>query len=226
MFGRFTSCLLTLGAGLLFACGFAVIVGCSSSPRERYRVLSVFFDGVPNPDAPRRAATPNTPASDEGRVVTAVVVSRHKPYNDGKCAACHNSATGDIEEFDKAYQKCTTCHKDVMTSRPHTHGPVANNACRWCHTAHESNQPALLKDPPIQVCTQCHDQQLLGNNPPQHIDGKTSCIDCHFGHGGPDPYYLKPAATRPAATAPATAPATQPATQPGTPHASTQGGPV
>jgi predicted CXXCH cytochrome family protein len=92
------------------------------------------------------------------------------------------------------------------------HGPVARAACSWCHAPHESAEPALLKNTPIQVCTQCHDQELLGANPPEHVDGTTSCLQCHFGHGGDARYFLKP--RTPPASPPAEPPTSMPAVFP------------
>jgi len=202
--------LMVLGVAVLLG-----LIGCGT-PQQRYHTLSTFFDGVPNPDAAAHAQI------DEAGVVhvSARVVSQHKPYVDNKCAQCHNSASGEIQEFELAYNACVKCHAKVSTERPLMHGPVARQQCKWCHTAHESTEPALLKDTPITVCTQCHTKDLLSSMPPQHSDGTTSCLQCHFGHGGPERYFLKPVALptgdpdRNPATAPAPSPSTQPATRP------------
>jgi len=42
--------------GMVGALVGGLLVGCSSSPQERYRVLSYFFDGVPDPNAPKQKA--------------------------------------------------------------------------------------------------------------------------------------------------------------------------
>jgi len=197
----------------------SALAGCST-PRERYRVLSFFFDGVPNPDAPPKVVAVARPDSEFAPVVTAVVLTVHKPYKEGRCVVCHSSVNGQIQDFARAYDSCVKCHKKVSTEHALMHGPVAREACRFCHAPHDSVQPALLKDTPIKVCTQCHDKQLLGEYPYQHMDGQTSCLLCHAGHGGHARYFLKPPATQPNApprippsTQPATLPATQPATQ-------------
>ena len=225
---RLSLLLPVLVAGLLLAAW----AGCAT-PHERYRTLSFFFDGVPNPDAPRHiaqaAATPDD--STTRPVLTLSIVSRHKPYVDRQCAACHNSASGNIMEFEEAYKACTRCHKKITTEYPRMHGPVAAAVvagpvptCKWCHAPHESTEPALLKDTPVKVCTQCHDAQLLAPKPQQHTDG-TSCIQCHFGHGSAaeNTHFVKPnvmgqwSTSRPstrAATQPGTRPTTPPATRP------------
>lgn len=200
---RHTTCvgilMVLVGTSTLF------LLGCGS-PQQRYKTLSVFFDGVPNPDAPKKGQK-----LEPGQVFTGGtrIVSQHKPYLDNRCAECHQTTTGDIQEFDLAYNACVKCHKKVDSEHPLMHGPVARDQCKWCHAPHQSTEPYLLKDTPIKVCTQCHDKQLLGNNPPEHTDGTTSCLSCHFGHGGTARYFIKSAA----ATNPATQPATEPATQ-------------
>jgi predicted CXXCH cytochrome family protein len=196
--------------------------GCSNE-HERYETLSFFFDGVPNPDAPKHAAVATTEPDQATTVVTLAIVSRHKPYIDRKCAACHRNDSGNIMEFEEAYKSCTKCHTKVTTEYPHMHGPVATSGlpgtgptCKWCHQPHESTEPYLLKDRAAKVCTQCHDTQLLSPKPVQHTDG-TSCIQCHYGHGSSKQisHFLKPIPTPQwPTTQPATRPATQPATQP------------
>ena len=213
----------------------AAWTGCAT-PQERYRTLSFFFDGVPNPNTPKPTTKPadDANASAGGQVVTLSIVSRHKPFVERQCAACHTSASGNIMEFEEAYKVCTRCHKNITTEYPRMHGPVAAATvagpvptCKWCHTPHESPEPALLKDTAAKVCTQCHEAQLLGPNPQQHRDG-TSCIQCHFGHGGAsgNTHFLKPAPAPPSTgTQPATCPAAMPATRPATqPAATTQPG--
>ncbi|HUO09476.1 MAG TPA: cytochrome c3 family protein [Phycisphaerae bacterium] len=211
-------CILSLSAGLWIGC---------STPQEKYRTLSFFFDGVPNPDAPKHVA--QTQDTKEGLVFVAAVRSRHKPYIERKCDACHRSASGNIMEFDEAWKSCLNCHSKIPTEHALMHGPVAaagfkgaQPTCRWCHTPHESRELSLLNDNPVKVCTQCHDAQLLGPKPQQHLDG-TSCVQCHFGHGADlkNSHFLKPGgmqerpATRPdAASQPASQPATTPASRP------------
>jgi predicted CXXCH cytochrome family protein len=177
----------------------ALLVGCAT-PQERYRVLSFFFDGVPDPSAPQKVVPQANLDANQEVVSTVAVMSRHKPYVTNQCAVCHESAEGIIMDFEKAYNQCVKCHDKVKSGHPLMHGPVVQDACKWCHTPHESAEPALLKDTPIVVCTQCHNRQLLGDKPVEHLDGKTSCLKCHFGHGGDARYFLKSAATT---TAPA-----------------------
>ena len=207
---RIRTPLIRLACILFYAAFFAacIFLSACATPQERYKVLSFFFDGVPNPDAPKLVQQENTVGP---QVITASIVSRHKPYLDGKCGSCHQNASGTIMEFDEAYKACVRCHTKIADEYPKMHGPVSRGACQWCHTGHDSPYPVLFRDDPIKVCTQCHDAQLLGPIPAQHTDGRTSCLTCHFGHGGHSRNFLKEGAVP---QWPATQPATQPTTLP------------
>ena len=206
MLGRPLKKMLARGVGFLLLLSMVAWIGCGT-PRERYKILSTFFDGVPNPDAPKVTRTAMAASTQPG-VVAMPIVSRHKPFVDNKCESCHRSSTGVITEFSEAFKACVKCHTTVTKKYARMHGPVSQAACRWCHTPHESTEPYLLKGPSLQVCTQCHDDQLLGKNPVQHGDKTTSCVSCHNGHGGTAAFFLKPNAKP---DWPTTAPATLPA---------------
>jgi predicted CXXCH cytochrome family protein len=177
----------TVGGLLLILAGTGMLIGCST-PQERYEVLSFFFDGVPDPAKANSAAEKG--ASD-GPVATAVVMTLHKPYVNNQCDACHRLNSGEIAEFQEAYKACVKCHEQVTTQYQRMHGPVALGVCAFCHTAHESVEPALLKDSPVKVCGHCHESDMLSDTVQQHKDPSISCLSCHFGHGGPERYFLK-----------------------------------
>lgn len=203
--------LLKLAASLLLVLPIFAWVGCSS-PTERYQVLSFFFDGVPNPNAPKKVVKVENNATP---VLTLTIVSRHKPFVENQCDSCHRSATGQMVDFTDTYKSCAKCHPKVANQYSHMHGPVARPACQFCHTGHESAYPHLLRADPVKVCTQCHDAQLLGNKPLEHNDGHTNCLNCHGSHGGNEAYFLKPGWNLPVPPIyPTTAPTTQSTTLP------------
>ena len=182
---------MSISAALFVA---LIVIGCAATPQERYRVLSVFFDGVPNPDAPVRVSTAS------GRTVRRSFV--HKPYADELCNSCHLNTADIFARAQVPEDVCLGCHANIPTQHPVMHGPVVNNACRMCHAAHLSAVPHLLKQPPPAVCTQCHIPAEVTPLHPAPFDVKQSCIDCHSGHGGTDHKMLRafasPAATQPA----------------------------
>ncbi len=160
--------------------------GCTA--QRRYRVLSFFFDGVPDPNAPPGlASTGEESDTANGSVaVKRAVVYVHKPYADNECDSCHVGATGQFEDFKKLESSiCMKCHSKVPTRYPVMHGPVAAVECLWCHVPHESTIKGMLKEPAPAVCMQCHDRELLSANPPEHMIADKSCLDCHLPHGGP-----------------------------------------
>jgi predicted CXXCH cytochrome family protein len=171
-----------------------VLLGCSDA-RQRYRVLSLFFDGVPDPDA--QAAGPAR------KNAIGQTVYLHKPYEDKKCDACHLNSSDIFQRAKIRPDACMTCHSAVQSEHKVTHGPVASNLCLYCHSPHHSIQPHLLKMAAPKLCTQCH--ETLGPNPPEHKDPKADCISCHSGHGGDDRRFIRlvsQSTTAPASTQP------------------------
>src|SRR5437868_12147121 len=80
------SCLIA--AALL--CLLALFVGCSTE--KRYKVLSFFFDGVPNPHAPAASAQGELDSQQPGAAVRPIAYI-HKPYGENKCNECHGTAS-------------------------------------------------------------------------------------------------------------------------------------
>ena len=166
---------VVLGMGMIFA------LGCSTV-ESRYKVLSIFFDGVPDPNAAKLVVRQKS----TGRPIFV-----HKPYAEQNCDACH-TATQDI--FARAMvppERCFNCHPNVLSEYPKMHGPVASKECLQCHSAHQSVEPHLLKVESPRLCLNCHLPATLSVATAAHKDPKISCLDCHSGHGGPDMRFLK-----------------------------------
>ncbi|HEY8666769.1 MAG TPA: cytochrome c3 family protein [Tepidisphaeraceae bacterium] len=191
---RSVAAVVSLGVLLL-------LIGCSAG--RRYQVLSFFFDGVPDPNAPRIKGT----ATGTAQVgAGARVFSIHPPYRDGNCAGCHGS--GDEKLLNPGQELCLSCHKNIRTAHEFMHGPVSAGACLWCHDPHQSSQAALLKAAAPQLCFQCHERQFLTRKVPEHAVKEKSCLDCHVGHGSSRPYLIRAAApTTQNAMLPTTVPA-------------------
>ena len=157
----------------------AVWLGCSAS--KNYRLLSLFFDGVPDPNARFGSGDPSAVA--KGGPIGGF---SHKPYEDENCKACHANTEGAFFEATTVDSSvCLTCHQKVLGAHAVMHGPVEAKACLWCHAPHGSPYRGMLRAPGGEVCLQCHERQLLGSKPIEHKDAKASCLDCHVGHGGP-----------------------------------------
>lgn len=172
---------------LASACGFAALwVGCSI--QKHYQLLSFFFDGVPDPRIIAAGADSVRIAKETGGVYYI-----HEPYAQQRCTDCHtDAATGQILP-QVEHTVCMKCHSGVQSQYTFTHGPVAANACVWCHAPHESTVKPLMRTTSPQVCQQCHGPALMGNpKSPVHDDLSRDCLECHFGHGGNARFYLRP----------------------------------
>jgi len=183
--------------------------GCTAE--KKYKVLSFFFDGVPDPNAPAVDLNASVAVDERGKPVHVVL---HKPYADNNCAVCHGSAK-EFSDFTKIPSTvCITCHTKIPNQYPIMHGPVSAVECNWCHTPHESQNDHLLKIASPDVCVQCHEPALLPAKVPEHLLAERSCLDCHFAHGGQKHGFLRPVFLSNATTAPTTPPATGPTTAP------------
>lgn len=170
-----------------------LLLGCGT-PQQRYKVLSFFFDGVPDPNAPK-----GTVASASGGKPSYL----HNPFANGKCNACHQSE----DPFSPPHvtaATCLACHTQVPGEYPLLHGPVASGQCQFCHTPHQSTEPHLLKLSSPRICQQCHEPGSISPKVAEHTDPKADCMSCHSGHGGSDRHFLKASYTPAPATAPTT----------------------
>jgi predicted CXXCH cytochrome family protein len=163
--------------------GAAVWSGCTVTPRN-YKVLSFFFDGVPDPSIPPGAVV----GRGAGGKPTLVVV--HKPFAEERCEECHTTKYRPSKNDSSI---CLKCHAAALTQYQRMHGPVAAAACLWCHSPHESAQPHLLRSADPKVCLQCHAPAMLeSTRVAAHADESRACLDCHSGHGSDRAYILKP----------------------------------
>jgi predicted CXXCH cytochrome family protein len=174
---------VTIALGVLAAAW----VGCT--PQKKYQVLSLFFDGVPDPDAPAASNAAGGPGGVSGREKH-VAAYRHKPFVEGTCQPCHlKDMSVDLGHVKDA---CLSCHPKVEGQYALMHDPVAAGQCLWCHQPHESEQPHLLLADSSHLCVQCHDPQTLSSQTPQHGNLDENCLNCHLGHGGATAALLRP----------------------------------
>jgi predicted CXXCH cytochrome family protein len=164
--------------------------GCSS--QSRFRVLSIFFDGVPNPDAKvvvvdslntRKNKIPNT------RNMVKSHFTFHEPFQKKQCGKCHSSDFSN-SLLENIPDLCYKCHMDFRYEYEALHGPVASGACTMCHQPHRAKYEKLIKRKGREICLYCHDLGNVVKNDAHEGEGETNCIDCHDPHGGDDEFFF------------------------------------
>lgn len=173
------------------------VVAAACAPATRYRVLSFFLDGVPDPNAPKIDATANLPTTGPTSAAAAsagaaprATLFPHKPYRDGQCAGCHDLETGQlVRPVEQGL--CLNCHRNVPGDVRYVHGPVAVNACTMCHHYHASPFEKLLLKEPLPTCFRCHDREDLTPGEHHAEIEQVGCVICHDPHGGPERFFLK-----------------------------------
>lgn len=160
-------------------------VGCSVE--RDYKMLSLFFDGVPDPSVIRSNADAIRFAKETGGTVYV-----HPPFANNQCGECHKDLSGEMaRKVDPTL--CFRCHEAAANEHPKMHGAVSAGACVFCHSPHESTVKHLLRDHAPKICIQCHTAKSFGDPPaPVHADMNRDCLECHFGHGGPERFFLRP----------------------------------
>jgi predicted CXXCH cytochrome family protein len=174
--------LWTVAAGVCCAAVWAA--GCDAT--ARYRVLSIFFDGVPVPTAPE----PPRGAPEEVAVQPRKVGYReHGPYGARLCNACHTAGTSNALTL-PTDQICFQCH-DIRLNKKYIHGPLASGGCLACHDPHSSQYRYLLLSDADTFCAHCHDTRDLAKVP-AHGDGyEAQCTTCHDPHMSDKKYLLR-----------------------------------
>jgi len=194
------TCLLTLTA-------WELSLACSRT--TQHRVLSFFFDGVPEPGGAR-----DTAGASAGGQGSATVEPRltapprqyyaHTPYRENRCGGCHDSTSGQLIRA-VAEGLCLTCHSKLTADARFVHGPVAVDDCTACHHFHGSAFPNLLLFDPVATCLNCHDRVDLSAGDCEYqslaptLTGVVAdaapdvrnCVECHDPHVGNNRYFLK-----------------------------------
>ena len=173
---------------------FIYIIGCS--PKARYNVLSIFLDGVPNPDKNNTLnnSTSQNKASDTTGIknikeAPKITYSYHPPYASKKCQLCHDpNIMGKVLE--PLPGLCYKCHKSFDSTYAFVHGPVASGNCTACHSPHFASEKKLLMRKGQDVCLLCHSKNDILKNENHKDIGETNCTECHNPHGGTTKYFL------------------------------------
>ena len=184
------------------------------SIEDDYETLSFWFDGVPTREELRaeqeRAANPdaqddpNAPVVEPGRrrrdrpSSFPPGFSRHQPYAEKDCEACHESsarsATGFVQGIPTLSmpmgELCVSCHEAEVDT--YVHGPSASGACSICHVAHQSAYPSLLRyKNQDALCLDCHTSEYFATRDQHQAYAEQECVACHDPHAAAHPSLLR-----------------------------------
>ncbi|MEI6455627.1 MAG: cytochrome c3 family protein [bacterium] len=175
---------------ILVVLAFSFLVGCS------HKVLTVFFDGVPESNDSTKVAV-KKPAGQTDTLLTAEITANlaglqnsvHPPFQNKKCILCHDpGSTTKLQTPQPGL--CYVCHDDFSLNFKFIHGPVSGGFCTSCHNPHKSNFKKLLIRQGQELCLYCHDSKEVLKQAAHVNIGDADCITCHNPHGGNKRYFL------------------------------------
>ncbi len=160
------------------------VAGCAQE--TRYKTLSFFFDGVPEPGQEHVYVVGGRRIQQK---VTTGQFRSHGPFAAKMCNACHQR-DGSNKLILPVEKLCLNCH-DLNLHTRKQHGPVVSGGCRVCHNPHGSGKPFLLVAEPTTFCFYCHDQTEVMSHDVHRDSGGMQCTECHNPHGSDNDYLLK-----------------------------------
>ncbi|MEN8152879.1 MAG: cytochrome c3 family protein [Acidobacteriota bacterium] len=167
-----------------------ILFGSCSVEKNR-KILSVFFDGVPekkNPEDTDKITRPEKSVTKRRQVPKSIIIISHHPdHKKRSCNKCHSRSSSNFLVTEKK-KLCFTCHKKEKFDGKFIHGPVAVQACTACHDPHKSKNRKLLLADGKELCLLCHKVPLMGPRYPCKGD---VCTDCHEPHVASNKYFLK-----------------------------------
>jgi len=170
-----------------------LIINSSCSSEEGRKVLSIFFDGVPQ-NGMKKQATDSVLVNNKSkhknnkRKITEQMFY-HPPYQKRGCDKCHNLQAGN-KLIKKPPELCYSCHDNFKNQFAVLHGPVASGFCTQCHNPHLSKFSNLLKRKGQNLCLYCHEKKDVLRNEVHEDIGNSDCTECHNPHGGEDRFLL------------------------------------
>jgi predicted CXXCH cytochrome family protein len=170
-------------------------IGCS--PRTSYKVLSVFFDGVPDSLSTTGQTAPAKLENKDSLMLAAIANLEtgpkyvyHAPYQKQECDKCHDKVVRS-SLLQPQPGLCYTCHSDFKNKFAYLHGPVASGNCSSCHAPHLSENNGLLRITGQALCYYCHHKDDVVKNGAHRSVLNDDCTKCHDPHGGTNRYVLK-----------------------------------
>ncbi|MBI5633336.1 MAG: hypothetical protein HZA15_07665 [Nitrospirae bacterium] len=160
-----------------------MLSGCEV--KSNYKVLSLFFDGVPNLETGQVQSA----GLEAGLAAKkqSVRYKPHAPYAAKACDGCHIPQTNAL--IASGDQLCYRCH-DMKLNKKVVHAAIAASGCGGCHQPHNSRYPKLLVGSLEEVCFTCHEQKSVREKG-AHKGLDMPCTDCHDPHQSDNPYLIK-----------------------------------
>lgn len=171
--------LLTVLIGIFF-------LSSCSDPVKRYKILSFFFDGVPEPRTALRQEKHEEKTTYIANILKQKKTVEHGPYAAKICHGCHKRDTNEL--LTTVEKLCLNCHPMEIENK-WVHGPIAAGGCRVCHMPHSSGYAFLLVADAEEFCFYCHNRADVINKP-YHQDTK-GCLGCHDAHSGDNRLLLR-----------------------------------
>ncbi len=151
--------------------------GCAT-PESRYKTLSFFFDGVPEPGQEVVVETTNSVVETRPEEPTFYV---HQPYAERRCDLCHEGGFSNRLRTVKT-KLCGLCHSGEEFEGSVKHGPAVSGQCYGCHDPHKSRYEHLLLDSGSAICGQCHTLETYPGLDKHRAEQGDECLACHSPH--------------------------------------------
>lgn len=166
-----------------------ILIPVACSVEKRYRMLSFFFDGVPDPFADSLSVESDTvlvPEEDSSTFFAHLVKPEflvHQPYRDRECSMCHEQ--GSMSNLSTSQPDlCYSCHTNFSEIYSNEHGPSVGGYCTQCHNPHRSKNESLLERQGLDLCLNCHGSDQFFESVFHYPSDELRCDNCHDPHGG------------------------------------------
>ncbi len=116
----------------------------------------------------------------------------HAAFGMGDCSICHLlGADNRFQLIDTGAGLCYMCH-DAKNTQAKVHSPVASGDCILCHNPHQSPNPKMLMDYPVnKLCFNCHDEAMAKHAYVHVPVSEGECTSCHDPHQSPHDKQLR-----------------------------------
>ncbi len=178
---------------LLVIISLTFLVACSEE--TKYKVLSFFFDGVPNPF--KKVKLEKVITVDSSKIKRRQLIVKqselkmffHEPFRQRLCGDCHNLKKGN-ELLSQPPALCFKCHDNFLSEVQFKHGPASAGYCTECHHPHMDKNKFMLKRKGQKLCLYCHQMNDIIKNEVHLEIEDTDCWECHDPHGSNEEFFL------------------------------------